>query len=39
MLLNGAKCQGYNFYHSWVIMGKPTSGSNYPPSMLGLIDW
>ena len=24
MLLNAAKCQGYTFYHFWVIMGKPT---------------
>ena len=24
MLLNAAKCQGYSFYHFWVIKGKPT---------------
>ena len=24
MLLNAAKCQGYNFDHFWVIKGKPT---------------
>ena len=23
MLLNAAKCQGYSFYHFWVIKGKP----------------
>ena len=23
MLLNAAKCQGYSFYHFWVITGKP----------------
>ena len=28
MLLNAAKCQGYRFYHFWVIKGKP---KNYPP--------
>ena len=26
MLLNPAKCQGYSFYHFWVIKGKPTGG-------------
>ena len=26
MLLNAAKCQGYNFYCFWVIKGKPTNG-------------
>ena len=26
MLLNGANCQGYRFYHFWVIMGKTTGG-------------
>ena len=30
MLLNAAKCQGYNFYRSYVIKGKPTE-RNYPP--------
>ena len=25
MLLNAAKCQGYSFYRSWFIKGKPTS--------------
>ena len=24
--LNAAKCQGYNFYHFWVIKEKPTGG-------------
>ena len=32
MLLNAAKFQGYSFYRSWVIKGKPTGGrQNYPP--------
>ena len=26
MLLNDAKCQGYSFYHSWVIKRKSTGG-------------
>ena len=26
MLLNAAKCQGYSFYHFWVIKEKPTGG-------------
>ena len=26
MLLNVAKLQGYSFYRSWVIKGKPTGG-------------
>ena len=26
MLLNAAKFQGYSFYRSWVIKGKPTGG-------------
>ena len=26
MLLNATKCQGYTFYHFWVIKGKPTGG-------------
>ena len=41
MLLNAAKCQGYNFYCSWVIRGRPTgSGITLPhhhPPRLGLI--
>ena len=43
ILLNAAKCQGYNFYHFWVIKGKPTGGKGavkLPPSsqsILGLI--
>ena len=35
MLLNAAKCQGYNFYRFWFIKEKPTGGGggeNYPPS-------
>ena len=24
ILLNSAKCQGYSFYHFWVVSGKPT---------------
>ena len=32
MLLNAAKWQGYNFYHFWVIKGKPTRGEiRLPP--------
>ena len=31
MLLNAAKCQGYNFYRFWVSKGKTTSGLDYPP--------
>ena len=34
MLLNAAKCQGYNFDHFWVIKGKPTGvggGKITPP--------
>ena len=26
MLLNAAKCQGYNFYRFWFIKEKPTGG-------------
>ena len=44
MLLNAAKCQGYCFYHFWIVKGKPTGGkiTPYPPSQthilkLGLI--
>ena len=28
MLLNAAKFQGYSFYRSWVIKGKPTGGES-----------
>ena len=38
MLLNAAKCQGYSFYHFWVIKGKQTGGEgclNYPTPRLG----
>ena len=32
MLLNAAKFQGYSFYRSWVIKGKPTGGGlKLPP--------
>ena len=31
MLLNAAKCQGYNFYHFWVIKEKPTGGKTTIP--------
>ena len=31
MLLNAAKCQGYRFYHFWVIKGKPTGVKIIPP--------
>ena len=39
MLLNAAKFQGYNFYFSWIIKGKPTGGGGKitpPPHKLGL---
>ena len=26
MLLDAAKCQGYNSYRFWIIKGKPTAG-------------
>ena len=29
--LNDAKCQGYSFYHFWVINGKPTGGKITTP--------
>ena len=32
MFLNVAKCQGYNFYHFWVIKGKPTMGVKLMPT-------
>ena len=32
MLLNAAKCQGYSFYHFWVIKGKPTGRGITPHS-------
>ena len=32
MLLNAAKFQGYSFYHSWVVKGKPIGGGiKFPP--------
>ena len=39
LLLNAAKCQGYSFYHFWVIKGKPTGegGKITPHPRLGLI--
>ena len=44
MLLNAAKFQGYSFYRSWVIKGKPTGGGGggggitpCPKPRLGLI--
>ena len=40
MLLNDAKCQGYSFYHFWVIKRKPTRGGGSKisplPPRLGL---
>ena len=30
MLFSAAKCQGYMFYHFWVIKGKPTGGKLLP---------
>ena len=40
ILCNSAKCQGYSFYHFWVIKGKPTGGKITPtqPPRLGLRD-
>ena len=35
MLLNAPKCQGYSFYHFWVIKGKPIGGDS-PQPRLGL---
>ena len=37
MLLNAAKCQGYRFFHFWVIKGKPTKGLTPPPTQIKLI--
>ena len=34
MLLNASKFQGYNFYHFWVIKGKPTNWWNYLPTQI-----
>ena len=36
MLLNTAKCQGYSFYHFWVIKGKSTEGAGLrlPPTQI-----
>ena len=31
-LLNAAKCQGYSFYHLWVIKGKPNRGDKVTPA-------
>ena len=31
MLLHAGKCQGYSFYRSWVIKGKPTGGVRLLP--------
>ena len=31
MLVHAAKCQGYSFYHFWVIKRKPTRGKITPP--------
>ena len=30
MLVHAAKCQGYSFYHFWVIKRKPTRGKITP---------
>ena len=32
ILLNAPKCQGYSFYHFWIIKGKPTGGGVKLPS-------
>ena len=34
IILNAAKCQGYNFYRVWVFKGKPT-GERKPTPRLG----
>ena len=34
MLLNAAKCQGYNFYCFWVIKGKTAEGDYPPPAQI-----
>ena len=41
MLLNAAKCQGYNFYCFWVIKGKPTGerGKIPPPQIRANNKW
>ena len=33
ILLNAAQCQGYSFYHFWVIKEKPTGGKIFPPRL------
>ena len=39
MLLNAAKCQGYSFYHFWVINGKPTGGDGGGKITLPRLVW
>ena len=40
MLLNAAKCQGYNFYRFWFIKEKPTGGGGkitpHPPTQISV---
>ena len=31
MLLDAEKCEGYSFYHFWVINRKPTGGKTTAP--------
>ena len=37
MLLNVAKCQGYSFYHFWVVKEGGGGRITHPLSRLGLI--
>ena len=39
MLLNGAKCQGYSFYHFWVVKGKLTLLKNLDISLQKISGW
>ena len=34
MLQNAANCQGYEFYHFWVIKGKPAWGLKLLPTQI-----
>ena len=38
MLLNAEKCQGYSFYHFWVIKGKPIRGKTTLPNPLPRLE-
>ena len=39
MLLNAAKFQGYSFYRSWAIKGKPTGGGKMAPPIQIRVKW